>query len=376
MRPPDEGSRQKRVAIFMHGLYGGGVERTMLNLAEGMASKAVAVDLVLVRLAGAFQSQIPANVHLVNLNAGRALSSFWQLVRYMRQSKPDAMLSTIHYTNLVAIWARSWAKQPLRLAVSEHDTFSVWIQTRPVWYRWAFRELLARFYPRADAVVGVSAGVADDLARACRMERERVRVIYNAVITPAQQQKARKPLEHPWFQAGEPPVVLAIGRLTEQKNFPLLLRAAARVRREQPLRLIILGEGEDRPALERLVETLGLAGDVQLPGFASNPYAYLHHAALFVLSSSWEGLPTVLIEALAYCRAVVSTNCPSGPAEILQGGKYGRLTPVGDEEALAEAIRAGINGEIPPPPPESWQPYSVSAIADQYLHLLLENGHA
>ena len=198
--------------------------------------------------------------------------------------------------------------------------------------------LMKIFYPRADGVVAVSKGVADDLAVVIGLPRERITVIYNPVVTPELLQKAQEPIDHPWFHPGEPPVILGVGRLTKQKDFPTLIQAFALVRKERPARLIILGEGEDRYELEELIRKLGIASDVDMPGFVDNPYKYMAYSTVFVLSSAWEGLPTVLIEAMACGCPVVSTNCHSGPAEILENGKYGKLVAVGDAAGLAEAM--------------------------------------
>ena len=235
--------------------------------------------------------------------------------------------------------------------------------------------LVKRFYPWADYVIGISRGVADDLSQTAGLPRERIKILYNPVVTPELREKARAPLNHPWFEAGQPPVILAVGRLTKQKDFPTLIRAFAQVRQSRPARLLILGEGPDRPALEALVNQLGLEDSVAMPGFVDNPYAYMSRASLYVLSSRWEGLPTVLIEALYCGPPIIAMDCPSGPREILADGQHGLLVPVGDITALAQAIEAGLAGKTPHPTEESWHPYSLEAVVDQYLHLLL-NGKA
>jgi len=163
---------------------------------------------------------------------------------------------------------------------------------------------------------------------------------------------------------------LAVGRLTKQKDFPTLIKAFAKVLENRPTRLLILGEGPDRAALEALVRQLGLEDAVAMPGFVENPYAYMSRSALYVLSSRWEGLPTVLIEAL-YCGApVIATDCPSGPREILANGQHGQLVPVGDVTALAQAMEAGLASKTPQPTNESWHPFTLEAVLDQYVHLL------
>jgi glycosyltransferase involved in cell wall biosynthesis len=216
----------------------------------------------------------------------------------------------------------------------------------------------------------VSGGAADDLARTSGLSRDRVQVVYNPVITPAMLALAREAPDHPWYAHGQPPVILGVGRLTRQKDFATLVRAFALARQQRPARLIILGEGEDRAALEALIRELGVADDVALPGFRDNAMAYMAGSALFVLSSAWEGLPTVLIEALAAGARVVSTDCPSGPREILQGGRLGALVPVGDAAALAAAMGEALARPAAPPPADALAPFTRDAAVDRYLHLI------
>jgi glycosyltransferase involved in cell wall biosynthesis len=234
---------------------------------------------------------------------------------------------------------------------------------------------LARYFYRwADDIVAVSEGVADDLTQVLKVPNERVRVIYNPIVTPELMAKAQAALDHPWFRLGEPPVILAVGRLTEQKDLPTLIRTFAHVQRSRPVRLLILGEGELRHDLEALVKQLHLEHVVSLPGAVMNPYPYMVRASLLVLSSRWEGLPGVLIEAL-YCGVpIVSTDCPSGPREILADGRYGQLVAVGDIAALAQAIEAALDGKAARPPRESWRPFQLETVVNQYLDVLL--GHS
>ncbi len=240
-------------------------------------------------------------------------------------------------------------------------------------YRYLMLRLVRCFYPWADAVAAVSHGVADDLAQAAAIPRQQIQVIYNPIVTPDLRRKAQQPLEHPWFAPGEPPVLLAIGRLAPQKDYPTMIKAFAHVRNTRPVRLIILGEGTERSSIEALVKRLGLEASVNLPGFVANPYTYLSRASVFVLSSRWEGLPTVLVEALHCGAPVVATDCPSGPREILAGGQYGQLVPIGDVVALAQAIEEVLSGKMTRPPQESWQPYTLQVVVDQYINLLSGN---
>jgi len=213
--------------------------------------------------------------------------------------------------------------------------------------------------------------VADDLALTTGLPRAGITTIYNPVVSVTLQEQARAPLVHPWFAPGNPPVVLGAGRLEAQKDFPTLLKALARVLAVREVRLMLLGEGKDRPLLEALARDLGIAEHVELPGFVGNPFAYMARAAVFVLSSTYEGLPGVLIQAMACGCPVVSTDCPSGPAEILDGGVYGPLIPVGDVGVLTQAILAQLDA---PPDRERLRAraalFSVEHAVDQYLHVL------
>ena len=375
----------------------------MLNVADGLARRAHRVDLVLCRATGAYLDHVPDRIRLVELREhshwlGRAyvgaadlkgFPSFLlpiilarkshsairylpDLVRYLRCEKPTAILSALTYTNLTTVWGGRQAGISTRVIVSEQNHLSRSIQGRRQW-RWRFvTPLVRRAYPRADAIVSVSDGVADDLSRLAHLPRERVTTIYNPIVTPALHAEAQVPLDHPWFRPDAPPVVLGVGRLHRQKDFPTLLRAFARVRARRPARLAVLGEGKLRAELETLARTLGVAADVALPGFVENPHTYMARAAVFALSSAYEGLANVVIEALACGCPVVSTDCPSGPAEILAGGTYGTLVPVGDDAALAHAICDTLDD---PPPRERLieraQFFSADRAVEQYERLLL-----
>ena len=361
---------KERFAFFLPGLYEGGAERIMLNLAKGMVDKGYLVDLVLSKAEGPFMSEIPASVRLVDLNSSRVLLSLPALVRYLRRERPTALLSVLH-ANLIALWASRLAGVPFRMVLAEHNTLSS-VAKGEYDIRFHMYPTAARlFYPWSDAIIAVSDGVARDLAQVIKMKPERIRVVYNPIVTPEMFQKSKVGLDHPWFKPGEPPVILAIGRLTAQKGFDVLLKAFSVARKALGLRLIILGEGEDRPALEALTQELGLGSDVSLPGFVSNPYPYIAQSTAFLLSSRWEGLPTVLVEALALGTPIISTDCPSGPREILQGGKFGRLVGVDDINALADAMISVVSSPKCSAPAESWAAFALDAVVDQYTKVLL-----
>jgi glycosyltransferase involved in cell wall biosynthesis len=240
--------------------------------------------------------------------------------------------------------------------------------------RFAYR-LVPLLYPRASQIIAVSDGVADDLSRFSGVERNRIDVVQNPVVTPELAALADEPVDHPWFSPGEPPVILGVGRLSDQKDFATLLRAFALVRAKRPARLVILGEGGYRAELEQLVTQLGIGADVDLPGFAGNPFSYMSKASLFVLSSKFEGLPGALIEAMACGTPVVATDCPSGPREILEDGSLGGLVPVGDPESLAAAIGHALDQPTPPGRLRAKAAeYTVDRAVSRYLALLEQGG--
>lgn len=361
-----------RITLFLPSLRGGGAERVMVDLARGFSKRSVNVDLVLAKAEGPYLSEVPAGVRVVDLRACRVLLALPALVRYLRQERPMAMLTTLCHANIVAVWARCLAGVSTRVVVREANTESLSSANAQSLRGRIMPFLTRRFYPWADAVVAVSKGVAEDLIQNIGLPAWKVQVIYNPVITPDLFAKAEEPLEHPWFAAGEPPVILGVGRLTKQKDFATLISAFSLLHKERAARLIILGEGEDRPKLETQVRGLRLEQDVELPGFVNNPFKYMKRAAVFVLSSRWEGLPNTLIQALSLGTPIVSTDCPSGPAEILEGGKWGRLVPVGDVTALARAIVDTLEQGLPDYEELKGRAvmYALDNIVEKYLEVM------
>ena len=375
---------RSRVALFLRNLNGGGAERVMLNLAQGFAQKGLKVDLLLTKAEGNYLSQVPPEVRLVDFNAAQfdkgkkikfptslqSTTSLPKLVSYLRNEKPTALLSATHFPNEIAVLAKHIARVPTRVVVSEHITLSVESRRVDQVSSRITPQTARLFYPWANGIVAVSTGAAQDLSRITNIPLERIQVIYNPVVNPQLLENAKQSVDHPWFAAGEPPVVLGVGRLVEQKDFSTLIRAFAKVRQSRPARLMILGNGKERKRLDALISELGIENDVAMLGFTNNPYAYMAKAAVFVLSSAWEGLPTVLIEALAAGAQVVSTNCESGPEEILAGGKYGDLVPVGDSQAMAQSILSVLSGNSKTVDPSWIDQFSWETSTQKYIDML------
>lgn len=363
---------QPRVAFYMRLLYGGGAERVVVNLMAGMVARGIVVDLVLNGVSGPFMGQVPDAVNVVDLAAPRMVAGLPKLAQYLKAVQPDALITGLHYNSEISLWARAWARlwgnRKTQVLVIEHNMLSIHSQRRRT-DRWA--PLLSRwFYPWADHVVAVSQGAAVDLAEVTQRSLDQIEVIYNPVITPSLQVQAAEPLDHPWFQPGQPPVVLGMGRLEPQKDFATLVRAFAKLQEQRDCRLVLLGAGQQHGALEALVKQLGIRESVQFLGFMSNPHRYLARSGVFVLSSAWEGLSNVLVEAIALGVPVVSTDCPCGPSEVLAGGKYGQLVPVGDADAMAEAMAERLSGQCLGAP-ESWlRQFTQGAATERYLEVL------
>ena len=220
--------------------------------------------------------------------------------------------------------------------------------------------------------MGVSHGVSTEFTKITGLKCGRPQVIYNPVVSENIERRSREPANHPWLDSPELPVILAIGKLNKSKNFPFLLAAFAQLLAHRPARLVVLGDGRTRPKLMALAKRLGIEESVDFPGFKENPFAFLAKANLFVLSSRNEALPTVLIEAMACGCPVVSTDCPFGPREILEGGKHGPLVPVGDSEALAAAMVRVLDA---PPSGNALREraalFSIDRAVDRYEALLL-----
>lgn len=337
----------KKIAIFLSSLDGGGAERVMINLAQGFADKDYDVDLILAMAYGPYLSQIPANIRVIDLKQKRLIQSLPLLIRYLKKEGAIALISALEDTNLVALWAKFLGRISIPVIVTVHNNLSQEAQNATQLKRKYIPLILPWFYPWADAVVAVSQGVANDLVK-LGLRSKNLSVIYNPIVTPELKAKLEQSLEHPWFSPQEPPVILGVGRLTKQKDFVMLIRAFAKVRHSQNVRLMILGEGEERSSLESLIAELGIREDVDLPGFVDNPNVYMAKAAILVLSSAWEGFGNVLVEAMVAGTPVVSTDCDSGPAEILANGKYGKLVDVGDSEGMAKAIISTLKN-----PPDS-----------------------
>jgi len=363
-------------AFFLPNLGIGGAERMAVHLADHLAED-LRVELVLAENRGDFVDLVPESVSLVSLDAAQPpgygiMGALPGLVRYLRRERPRTLVSFMSHVNVVALLAGEFARVDTRLIVSQRNHYSTKLARRPAPIRHGMRALIQGLYPWADEIIAISNGVRDDLVDNFGVSPDAVSVVYNPVVTPDLRYRAADPIDHQWFGDGSPGVILGVGSLIDQKDFETLMRAFAGLRDSRDVRLVILGDGERRPDLESLAESLGIADDVDLPGYVENPYPYMANAAVFALSSQWEGFGNVLVEAMACGCPVVATDCPSGPREILDDGAFGPLVPVADPTALERAL-ARMLDDRPDPDRlrERARDFTVERIAAEYRSLMV-----
>jgi len=352
---------RRAISLLMSALPIGARERLLFEVAADLASDGHPVDIVTAGASAEWLAHVPASVRALNLapwsaralarvNPVRLTLALPALANYMARARPAVLLTASIPPALTALSARQLCGASTRIIVRQSNVLNIPNHATYGAVRRRWRDaLVRRLYPAADGFVAVSRGVADNLRHVIAAPKP-MQVIYNHVITSDFAARAAVPVDHPWLSDGAPPCIIAVGRLVAKKDYSTLLRAFAALARDRPeVRLLILGEGPERARLQTLGAELGIEHRLELPGHVANPLPYLRRAALYVLSSISEGMPSALVEALACGCSIVATDCPSGPAEILENGAFGRLVPVRNPEALHRAMAAGLNA---PPPAE------------------------
>ena len=365
-----------RIALFVPSLAGGGGERVMLALAAGFAKRGLQVDLVLAKRVGALLRQVPPGIRVVNLRARKTVLSLPALLRYLRRRRPPALLSTME-ANIPALLAKKIYGERLRTVV-RCETSPIAARSRGTLREKLLTAAFTRLLPAADAIVGVSSAAVDELKRLAPAAAPRLHRIYNPFVDLDSNavRRGQAPTGHPWLDDTGRPTVLCVGRLEKVKDHATLLKAFERTSRSCDARLIVLGEGSRRAALEKLASDLGIADRVDFPGFARNPLRFMSRSNLVVLSSIYEGMPLVLIEALVSGCRIVSTDVGNA-REILADGKYGALVPIGDWKTMSIEILRALNNKDKPEIPESiLNRYSLSSAIESHLQLLLTHDGA
>lgn len=330
-----------RISIILPDMRPGGAERVTVNLANTLAQREFLVDMVLLTASGVLLDALSPDIRVVDLRVKRMRNLLTPLTEYLRETQPAALLACMWPITATALWAAKLARVDTRVVVAEHTTWSRAEICKSLFTRWQVKTSMYFTFPFVNGVVAVSQGAADDLASFANLDRNTITVIYNPVVGEAKP-ASPSPLQPLGWWSGSHHRVLAVGTLKAIKDYATLLNAFALLVANVDARLLILGEGECRAALEQQARELGISDKVFMPGFTSEPAYYYQQADLFVLSSTGEGLPTVMIEALAAGTPVVSTDCPSGPREILSDGQFGVLVPVGDAQALATAMATSL----------------------------------
>ncbi|WP_202596356.1 glycosyltransferase [Mesorhizobium loti] len=356
-----------RIAVFIPSLRAGGTERAMLTLAREFDRRGLTTDLVIGRATGEYLSLVPATVRIVDLHASRMLFSLFGLIRYLRTEQPEVMLSALPHANILGIVSSFLSRRRVRTVISERSNLSRTLADTKL-IRERFLPFLMRMtYGYADRIITVSHGVADDLISSIGLDRSSVETIYNPLDIEYIEAQSTEPLVHPFADEDGRLLLVAVGRLDFAKDHATLISSFSQVATKRPVKLAIVGEGPQRASLQTMIDELDLSSSVALIGFSKNPYPWMRRAALFLHSSRREGFPNTIIEAMACGAAVVSTNCESGPAEILENGKWGRLVAVGDVQGFAAAISAGLDDASHPDVRRRAQDFSVEKVADAYL---------
>jgi glycosyltransferase involved in cell wall biosynthesis len=362
--------------LFRKDMSVGGITVVSYRLAKGLMAMGHQVDYVTFDSAGPMREIAPSGLNIIDIGkstSGRGLKRYLSLFlayrRYLQKQKPDHVISTYEQSNLIAVAARLFNRHKHKLVLTRQallDSSIVGDEAKP-----GLRFLFRWFYPVADFIVGDSKALADHFREHVpESAASKVRGIYNPVLIDDIYERAREPIDEPWLNDKQSPVIIGIGRYAYQKNFDMLIRAFALARKEVDCRLILVGEGPDKPLLESLIDELELRDSIKLVPVVTNPYPWYAHSDIYALSSNYEGLPTVVIEALALDCKLVSTDCMTGPREILEDGKLGTLVPVGDTEAFGKALVDAVRSKEKPQQAFNPEKFSVLAGVLRYCKLL------
>lgn len=336
-----------RIAFLTDKMSTGGVGRVLLNFANELSSRGVKVDLVVSKKKGPYIEILSPSVKIFEIGTTNRIGALPKLTAYLFFNRPAVMATDRLRLNFLALDAARLTRSKTKVSMTAHVPLSMRLARLKPSKRKRMEKRIRAYIPRNHSLIGVSKGVVNDMVQNLHFPSDKVHLVYNPIINKEMFEMAQEVVDHPWFKEKELPILLSAGRFYDQKDFPTLINGFEKLWKRLKCRLVILGEGEQKEEIEKLSRQKGLSEYIFMPGFVINPYKFMAQADLFVLSSKWEGFGNVLAEAMALGTPVVSTNCPYGPSEILEDGKYGPLVPVGDAGALAHAMEKVLKAPIP-----------------------------
>ena len=331
---------------IMTSSYSGGIGRSVANLSNALNRLGYRVDILVDRPHFPYSNDVADGVEIRHLKTSHRIGGIPHLLTYLKEREPAVTLTPFVQLTLLTMRTRGLFKLPFKIFTNIHSTYSVDFEALDHRKRERHIHTMKKYYPECDGLIAVSEGVGDDFSRLTGIERESIRTICNPIVTDDLIRKSMEKPNHPWYAPGQPPVLIGFGRMVANKNFHILINAFNYVRTEKECRLVLLGDGPARQNLEILSRKSPYSRDIIFLGHQSNPFPYLRYSSLFVLPSKYEGLPSTLIESLAVGTPVVSTDCPHGPREILEGGRFGELVPVNDPAAMSKAIIRSIENPL------------------------------
>ncbi len=360
-----------KLTFFIQDFQGGGAQHMFINTANEFAKRGHQVDLLVVNDDGPNKARVYTNVNIVNMGKSRSLSALLPMSRYYKEAKPNILLSAMTHSNVIATLARILSfTQTTKLIVTERTFLSVHIQETASMRDKSFSLATKLFYRFADKVIGISKGVADDIRALAYLKADKVSYIYNPVVTEQLRKDFEDDQEVSLKDNPQQKLIITSGRLSFEKDQETLLHAFAIVRKTQDVKLVLLGNGPLEEKLKQTAAELDISEYVHFAGFVQNSVAYMKQANLFVMTSLLEGFCNTIVEALYCGLSVVSTDCPSGPREILDNGNYGHLTPVRDAAALASGMISALEHPFDAQKQkERALCFTVDAICDEYLKL-------
>ena len=368
----------QKIAFFIPKLTFGGAERVIIDIANNLSKRGFLIDIVLAKSGNIYLDEISPSINIIDLNCRSTILSLLTLSRYIKKSRPNGIISALSHANCVVLLARKITNKNTKIVVSERNISYRNTLNKTGIKRIILDWLIKYLYPEAKCIVTVSKGVSKSIINTYQFKSHKVRCIYNPCDFEKIKKLKSKGILNDGiindFQSENKKIILSVGSLTIQKNFSLLINAFKIVRRQINCKLIILGEGPERSKLEELCRNLEIDNkSICMPGFIANPFPYMKACDLFVLSSSWEGLPNVLIQALACHCKIVATDCDAGPREILEDGKWGRLTKVNDIKALANTMLEELKEKDKQNPNSNiggLNRFNIDKVTDQYLEAL------